>query len=263
MRNYAHIIGLATLLAALTVPLPASAGKIPNRLAYRFYVNGQEAGRSEITFRQEPGKILTETRTRVTLTGEVVEYTSRAVADATTFAILSYTITGTQAGQPVACSLNVHPDSIQGWTSRDHSRVERRRKGRAVQAFLFEDWMMDIQVLLALRQDKAPPVGGKYRLTFALSFLPAEMVAAYTGDTLVQSSTRSVVARKLDVAIAGNEAFQSQVSPETGLPLYILFPSVRTEAFNEDFFGEKYPTRFITTAKPTPAGPVTNRPAGH
>jgi hypothetical protein len=106
---------------------------------------------------------------------------------------------------------------------------------------------MELEILLAQTQAASKHPSDTYGLIFAGSFLPADLVAGYTGDVLVEAGDRSLAARKLEVVIRGSNPFFSHVDPVRGIPVYIEFPSVRVEAFLEEVFGENPVTRFAPT----------------
>jgi hypothetical protein len=243
MRNLTRftLALVATFLYAST----AAAGTLPRTIGYSLYVDGVRVGHSGMTV--TPGKdvLRFDSQTRVALGPNVIELTSHTEADPATFQVRHFWFEGTKGGMPVAGDVVVKGDSATGWVQKTSS-TERRPKVQQFEGELvvFEDWVMDLEVLLALRQAVSATERTTYALLFANSFLPASVLVGFTGDVIVESAERSLVARKLEIAFSGGDPFESQVDPATGVPVYILFPGTRAEAFRDDFFGENPPSRY-------------------
>jgi hypothetical protein len=243
MRNPTRLF--LSLAASAVIAAPAGAGELPSRLGYTFYVDGVRSGHSALTVSREKGAVRLASKTRVEIGGNVIELASEAVADPATFVIREFSFTGTKGGMPAACHVEIRGDSATGWvqttmSDRRRPRVEFNPGGFVV----WEDWVMELEVLLALRQAVAPRNPGNYRLLFANSFLTTDVTIGFTGEVAVESATRSIVARKLEVAMSGGDPFVSQVDPRSGIPVYLHFPGTRTEIFRDDFFGDKPLTRY-------------------
>jgi hypothetical protein len=132
---------------------------------------------------------------------------------------------------------------MDGYLKDKHLRMPQPR------SLLFEDWVMEHEILLALTQAASPNKSDNYGLVFTSSFSPAEVTAGYTGDVLVEAGSQSLTARKLVVIIRGAQPFESHVDPVRGVPVYIRFPQSLTEIFLDEVFGENPVTFFSTREK--------------
>jgi hypothetical protein len=243
MRNFAHLT--LSLLIACPLASIASAGTLPSALGYSLYVDGVRVGHSGMKIKQDGKTLRFESRTRVELGPNIIELTSRTEADPATFEIRRFSFEGTKGGMPTAGEIVLCGDSATGWlqstsSTERHPRAQVNRGGFIV----FEDWVMDLEVLLALRQAAAPANPTTYRILFANSLVPADLVAGFTGEAMVETDTRSLTARKLEIYLFGGTPFVSHVDPASGLPVYLHFPGTRTEAFRDDFFGDKPMSRY-------------------
>ena len=237
----------ATLFVSGLCTHPAHA--LPKTLGYSFYVKGAPAGRADIKITETPREIVFESQTHVLTGTDVIALTSRTVADPKTYALLDFSYQGTKGNHAVACQAQVRGDSAYGFVEMDGVLRDKHLKMPHKRSLLFEDWLMEHEILLALTQAASPNKTDTYGLVFTSSFSTAEITAGYTGDVLVEAGRQSVAARKLVVIIRGAEPFESHVDPVRGVPVYIRFPQSRTEIFLDEVFGENPLTFFTTTEK--------------
>jgi hypothetical protein len=227
----------------LLIPLGPAAGKkpapvLPATLGYSFYVQGEPAGRADIRIKQTPREILFESETRVLTGVSVIALTSKTVADPKTYTIRDFSYRGTKGDHAVSCQAQVRGDSVYGFVEFDGVLTGKHLRTGRQRTLLFEDWVMEHEILLALTQAAAAHQTETYGLVFTSSFSPAEITAGYSGEVLVEAGARSMSARKLVVILGGAEPFESHVDPARGVPVYIRFPSSHTEAFLDEVFGE-------------------------
>ncbi|MDH4037449.1 MAG: hypothetical protein OEX18_07285 [Candidatus Krumholzibacteria bacterium] len=250
MRNFTRFF--LAFAASAVIAVPAGAGKLPPRVGYTIYVDGVRVGHSTVTIAREEQAVRLASQTRVELGPNVIDLKSEAVADPATFVVREFSFSGTKGGMAAACHVEVRGDSATGWVQNTMSDQRRPRGEFNPGGFVvWEDWVMELEILFALRQAAAPRNPDNYRLLFANSFLTTDVAIGYTGEVAIESDSRSVVGRKLEVAMSGGEPFESHVDPATGIPLYLRFPGTRTEIFRDDFFGDTPPVRY----SPPPADP--------
>jgi hypothetical protein len=240
---------LAIWLVLLTGGVSAAASPavaLPKKLGYTFYVEGKPVGRADIRVTQSDQAIRFESKTRVVIGPNAIELACRTEADPKTFAVRSFAFEGTKGGVPVATQVYVLGDSVYGHVATAGVRKDKARRLDQPRIILFEDWVVELQILIALTQAESPHVSDTYGLVFAGSFLPTDVLAGYAGEVLVEAGPRSMAARKLTVAIRGGEPFESRVDPVRGVPVYIRFPGVKAEAFLDEVFGESPVSYFAT-----------------
>ena len=253
MRFCARIIAL-TLAAGGSA---ASAREpLPRTLHYTFFVAGRPVGASEIHLTRTKSSLVFESTLHVGADQNAVELACRTEADPTTFEIRDFSYKGTKAGSAVASVVHVSPDSVYGTLLSGGTELRRKKDMRGRDVVVFEDWVVEIQLLLALRQEQSPRVSTTYRFVLANSFMSGDALVGYTGDVLVQAADRSLTARKLAVGIQGGAPFESHIDSR-GVPVYLSFPGVRAEIFLDEFFGDNPPTRYA----PNPNAPGRS-PAG-
>ncbi len=249
MRFFAHIL-IAVITAA---GAPVRAGDLPPAIGYTLYMDGVRVGHSAMKIRPAAGVLVFESKTRVQLGPNEIDLTSRTEADPKTFEVRRFSFKGTKAGMPVAANVTLRGDSATGWIQNTESGERQPRSQHFQGGFQpFEDWVMDLEVLLALRQGAAARNPGTYRVLFPNSFLPADLTAGFTGEASVEAESRSMVARKLEIYMVGAKPFFSHVDPASGIPVYIHFPGTRAEAFRDDFFGENPVSRYPAPRAGTP-----------
>ncbi len=253
MRFCVRLIALGLLVGGTSVSARES---LPRTLRYTFFISGRPAGASEIHVIRTNSSLVFESTMHVVLNGNTVELACRTEADPTTYEVRNFSCTGTKAGTPVASVVHVSPDSVYGTILSRGIEVPKKKPVRGHEVVIFEDWVVELQILLALRQERSPGVSTTYRFMFANSFLPGDALAGYTGDVLVQARDRSMPARKLAVGIQGGPPFESQVDSR-GVPVYLNFPGMAAEIFLDEFFGDNPPTRY-----PPAPNPPGDSPAG-
>jgi len=225
-------------LVCLALATGAVAGTLPQTLGYSFYVQGEPAGRADIKVTQTAKELVFESRTRVLTNFTVIAYTARTVADPKTYYVRQFSLEGTKGEVPIACAATMTPDSVVGFLDTRNGPAERRLKMPASPTVLFEDWLVEHEVLMALTQTNAKDKTSKYGLLFPSTFTPATVTMGYSGDVLVEAGANSLTARKLVIILSGASPYESHVDPKTGLPVYIRFPQSETEIFLDKIFGE-------------------------
>ena len=234
------------LLAIVLLAGVARAGELPKNLRYSFYVNGEPAGHAEVKITRTPTSLVFESDTRVLTGVAVIALESKTVVDPGTYAVSEFSCKGTKGDHTVSCEARVHADSAFGYYEMDGDIRDKHLKMRHPKTLLFEDWLMEHEILFALTQARSEQRTTTYNLLFPTSLAPAEVTLGYSGEVLEEAGPRSMTARKLIVIIAGAEPFESHVNPKNGIPVYMRFPTSHTEAFLDEIFGEN-PTTYYTT----------------
>jgi len=247
MRNRS-LFWIVLIAACGGLVAPATA-KLPATLGYTFFVDGQPVGRTDIRVVETPGALKFESKTRVSTASGTIELTAQTEADPKTFAVRQFSFKGTKGDRPVETLVHVAGDSVYGEIALGGTRTPKALRLPKPRAVVFEDWLMELELLLALTQAQSKQKTSVYGLVFAGSFLPAELMAGFAGEVLVEAGERSFAARRLVVAITGAAPFESHVDPERGVPVYLRFPAVRAEVFLDEVFGDNPVTYFVPTQK--------------
>jgi hypothetical protein len=228
----------ALLVAGLVCALPAHADTLPKTLGYTFYVRGEPAGRADIKITKTAKDLVFESQTRVLNNFAVLAYTSRTVADPKTYLVRDFRLEGTKGDYPVSCEAHLRADSAYGYVETNGTLTDKRVQMKISPTVLFEDWLVEHEILLALTQAHSTQKTSTYGLLFPTTFTPADITLGYSGDILVEAGAKSMTARKLVVIIRGAQPYESRVDPKNGVPIYIRFPESQTEMFLDKIFGE-------------------------
>jgi hypothetical protein len=243
------VSGLLAVAVATSGFGPRTAHALPRTLGYSFYVEGAPVGRADVKITQDQKRIVIESDTHV-LTGlSVVALKSKTVADRKTFATRDFTYNGTKGELTVSGEAHVRGDSAYGFTEVNGKITEKSLKMTQPQTLLFEDWVMDHEILLALTQGRSTRKSDTYGLVFTSSFAPTEVTAGFSGEVLVEAGSRSMAARKLVVMIQGSVPFESRIDPVRGIPVYMRFPNSKAEIFLDEVFGENPATYYAAEVK--------------
>lgn len=239
------VVGLVCVVPAQG----ARAGALPQTLGYSFYVQGEPAGRADIKITQTPKELVFDSRTRVLTNYSVLAYTCKTVADPRTYLIRDFTLTGTKGDFPISCEVHVQADSCYGYVETNGKLADKRVKMRVTPTLMFEDWVVEHEVLLALTQAHSEQRTSTYGLLFPTIFTPADITMGFSGDVLAEAGAKSMTARKLVLIIRGAQPFESWVDPKTNAPVYIRFPESQTEMFLDEIFGENPVTYYQAKSK--------------
>jgi len=225
---------LISLLATGARAEPA----LPKTLSYSFYVAGEKSGHAHIQVTETKDRYIFESETRA-LTGlSIVALNARTIVDKKTLDIVDFKYQGTKGDHVVTCQAQTHGDSAYGFVEMDGVMTGRNLEVEQSKAVLFEDWIMEHEIVLAMLQARSDHKTDEYGLIFTSTFMPVVVTTGYSGDVLVEAGANSLVARKLQVAIQGAQPFESQVDPKRGVPVYLRFPTAAAEIFLDEVFGE-------------------------
>jgi hypothetical protein len=250
MGNFTSVRLTALALVLTAVVTAEGATQLPQTVGYTFFLGGVRVGQSETRIVQSPGVLRFESKLRVENGPNVVELSTRTEADPSTYAIRRFSSSGTKGGKPMSTNVTVEGDSVFGSVTVGKTTSKRGVRMQAP-VVVWEDWTMDIQILLALQQARAGDRASTLPLLLASSYSVNSVTLGYTGEASVDGHDQSVVTRKLLVAILGGEPFESFIDPKRGIPVYIRFPGLQAEAFLDDFFGDNP----VSTYPPKPAPP--------
>jgi len=236
------IIGLAlcTLFAVDVV----SAAKLPEDLSYTIYVKGSPAGKAEIKVSYEGDTITFESTTSVDYGAFKMNARCRTAADAKTGIMRSFRWDGEKNGQKYSGELAYDGKVAKGIVRVDDSVVEEAKSPPAHPVIAFEDYIVEHEILLAHVHAAAGETGltGSLLLPSAFSFVSVGMRAA--SEQIIESNIKEAVCRKLLVEMQGGSPWAIYFDDQRGLPVYLAFPSVGTEIFLDEFFGDEPVSRY-------------------
>lgn len=253
MGNFATARAFALILSLVSWAGAEAATTLPPKLGYTFYVRGQRVGQADVRITERKDAIRIESKLRVQAGESSTELSTKTEADPHTYALRSFSYQGSKGGMPVSASVTVLGDSVYGMVTTGDTKKPEARRVTPTPIVVWEDWVMDLEILLALeqaREFKNPMTRG---LLLAGSYATAKVTLGFTGEVALETETRSTVARKLVVSIEGGQPFESLIDSERGIPVYIRFPGIGAEVFLNDFFGDN-PTSRLQPGSGAPSG---------
>jgi hypothetical protein len=246
MRKFPPLM-VVVLAAIPSFPVAAEkAPPLPATIGYTFFLDGKRVGRTDIRVSQTRDALRFESKLRVDKGPASIELSTRTEADPSTYALRTFSFNGTKAGAETSAHVTVVGDSAYGTIATEGGPKPRGRRVRAGPMVIWEDWVMELEILLARQQAREFQNPKTRDLVLAASFGAGSVTLGYSGEAIVESGSRSLVARKLMVAIQGGEPFESLIHPELGIPVYIRFPGVRAEIFLDQFFGDNPVSLYAT-----------------
>jgi hypothetical protein len=253
MGNFATARAFALILSLVSWAGAEAATTLPPKLGYTFYVRGQRVGQADVRITERKDVLRIESKLRVAAGESSIELWTKTEADPRTYAVRSFWYQGSKGGMPVSASVTVLGDSVYGMVTMGDTKTPHARRVTPTPVAVWEDWVMDLEILLGLeqaREFKNPMTRG---LLLAGSYSTAKVTLGFTGEVAVEAGNRSTVARKLVVSIEGGQPFESLIDPERGIPVYIGFPGIGAEVFLNDFFGDN-PASRLQPASGTSSG---------
>lgn len=253
MGNFTRILGATMAVAFIAIGDTTAASTLPKTASYTFFLRGERVGQADVRITESADVLRMETKFRVANGVSVTELSTRTEADPRTYALRTFSYQGTKDGKPVAMSATIDGDSVFGWLQRGDQKMPQRQEVTPRPMVIWEDWAMDLEILLALQQAREFKNPATRGLLLAGSYSSSDVTLGFTGEVAVESETRSGTARKLLVAIQGGEPFESRIDLKKGVPMYIRFPGVGAEIFWTEFFGEN-PVPQYSSPQATPSG---------
>ncbi len=252
MGNFATACVCSLFLGLGSATAARAAEPLPKSLEYTFLVRGERVGQAVVRIETTPNTLRFASTVKVGDAENEIRLETKTEADPATYAIRSFSYSGFKGGVPVGSFVTVHKDSVTGTVTNRGKTTPKRRRVVPTPIAVWEDWVPEIEILLALQQAREFQNPMTRGMVLAASYTPAKMTLGFTGEVAVESETRSMAARKLVVSIEGGEPFESFVDPKTGVPVYIRFPGIGAEVFLNEFFGENPTTRYtIRSSAPT------------
>jgi len=234
-----YTLFLAAALVAAGAVADATTPRLPESFSYTIYINGERAGRSESHVTYAEDAISIESKTWVELGQGTLEVTCHTEADPRTFRVRRMSVRGGNPTAILECTAEVSGDTVfttQVVGDRETHRAQRAPEGVAI---VIEDYDMTHQVLLAraLAQSDAPTQ--QFGLAFASTGALLASRAGFVSEASVESATQEAICRRLVVEVTSGAPFMSYYDPERGMPVYVAFPTVFTEAFLDGFYGDE------------------------
>lgn len=238
---------ILTVSLALCVAGPAWAGILPDKIGFTIYAEGKPVGKSAITVVEKDGRLIFTGEGKIERDGQVLHLIkSRTVADAKTFQVLEFELTGETGGQPVDVNALYTADAITGYALSGGTKYNYARTPTFEHTIFLGDFIFEHQVLLALAhmREGKDLVQYDFGLLFPRSFTLTTAKITTASEAIIESDDYEAVVKKLFIAISGSEPFIVFYDPKRKLPVYLAFPASNTEVFLDQFFGDNPISRF-------------------
>lgn len=254
MRRLSLMLALVFLAQ---LPVQVWANTLPKKIGYTIYSQGKEAGHSDITVTETATELVLESKTTMDFGTEKMEMSCRTVADPKTFIVRSFDFHGVKAGTNIDGQMFAEGDSLYGTVIRGDQERSDYRITPFEKTLMFEDYIVEHQVLIALAHSVSEVDPADYGLMLPASFalLRASLVFATTLE--IESDVKAAVCKKLLVAVEGSEPYASYWDPKRKLPVYMAFPQTSVEVFLDEFYAGSPVSRF------RPPEPDENPTEGH
>jgi hypothetical protein len=169
MRRLSLVLALVFLAQ---LPAQVWANTLPKKIGYTIFAQGVEVGHSDITVTETATELVLDSKTRMKFGTETMEMSCRTVADPKTFFVRSFDFNGTKAGTKIDGQMFVEGDSLYGTVIRDDQEKTDYRITPYAKTLMFEDYMMEHQVLIALAHSVSEVNPEEYGLMLPASKAP-------------------------------------------------------------------------------------------
>jgi hypothetical protein len=232
----------------LVVAIPAWAQKLPERITYTIYVQGQKYGVSDIRVSYtDGGDIVFESTTSLSRESIDVELNSRTVVDAGTFVVKSYRMTGHQAGKPYQADVVIDGRLIKINENLPDEYLHDTREARGEPVLVLQDFVVEHHLLMAKAHMALGEESWGYDIIYPGSSMMSRTSVSRASTSVVQSNTKEAVCTKLILLAESSQPYAIYYDPGRGLPVYLAFPAVETEIFLDEFYGDEPVIRWRST----------------
>jgi hypothetical protein len=233
----------------LVVAVPAWAQKLPEQITYTIYVQGQKYGQSDIRVSYtDGGEIVLESTTKLSRESIEVELNSRTIADAGTFVVKSYLMTGHHAGKPYQADVVIDGRLIKINQRNPEEYLHDTREARAEPVLVLEDFVIEHHLLMAKAHMTLGEESWGYDIIYPGSSILSTMSVTRASTSVVESNIKETVCTKLVFLAEQSQPYAIYYDPGRGLPVYMAFPAVETEIFLGEFYGDEPVIRWRQTA---------------
>jgi len=240
MKNV--LLFAAALLAIASVA--SSAGNLPPEFSYTIYVEGQEVGRSTTKVTEETGVYVFDTSTDLAFNDFKLSLDTRTVVDNKTFLPLSFTYTGDKMGTLLDGETTITENEATCVTGEHGQSYTSTRTSPHPNVLLFEEYVMDHEVIIARAFWEGGPEAKKYGILFPSAARMSAATIDKGSELAFESDTKEAYCVKLIISLQGGSPYASYYDPERGLPVYLAFPGTSTEVFLDEFFDGKPVSRY-------------------
>jgi hypothetical protein len=240
------LIALTLLAAGSPRALPA---EFPSKITYLFYVQGRIAGRSDVTVTLEKGVYVFSSSEDVGLSDYSQKLACRTEVDGRTLRARSFHYEGVRQGESVSGTVRVEADSAKG---------EFEAKGTPYTSgiawvdptFLFENYVPEHLIFIGRHVAASKKLKTRFSVVFPSNMVSITAVAVTESEVEIATSPSPTVCNKYGVAFENSAPFFLYVDPDRNIPVYMDFPSLQTEVFLKEAFGEHPAPRYKAPTSP-------------
>ncbi len=234
-------IPLVLIVLAVFFAFPAASGetKFPKEATFHFLMNSEPIGSNKSTFEEKDGIIIITSNTHVQ--NEEFDYrlSSRTEADAKTFQTLRYEYSGLQDGDTISGQFSLSEKEVAGYIVINEDRFSWSETTStsgtyALQSYLMEHHILIVKAFLAGEQH----YNREFELFYPSNTMLVPMRMNFESERELPLEDKAIVCKRLRMEMKGAQPVITFADPKENLPVYILFHSVRVEAFLESYFGK-------------------------
>ncbi len=245
MKRIGYLV-LALIAAAV---LPAVSAELPSKITYLFFVQGNPAGRSDMTVTLRNGIYTISSSEDVAFTGFQQKLACRTELDGRTLRARSFHFEGVRQGEPVSGTVQAEGDSVRG--KFETKGVPYTGKAPWNDAtFFFENYVPEHLMLIGRHIAASTKLQTKFMVVFPSEMIALSGVGSAESEIEIPAGPAPIICNKYAVGFQNAAPFYLFFDPQRRMPVYMVFPATQTEIFLLEAFGEKPRPNYIPPKTP-------------
>ncbi len=229
------ILSLAGIMAC---PSPSECSKLPREATYHIFIHGLHSGTNKITVEERDNTLILNSVNHVVYEEFRLDIRSRTVADSRTFQALSFEYEGVLGDQSISGHLSTSNDTVSGTFTVDGQEFAWKKAMKSDGIFAIQDYHFEHYMLLM----KAFSANGEYlmrgEVLYPITTIMANLQLFAESEREMPIGDKSMVCKKVVISLQNTPSVFAFVDPAEELPIYLGFPSSKTEAMLESYYGE-------------------------
>jgi hypothetical protein len=219
-------------------PLSSQGAKLPQKAIYRLFTNGIYTGTNEIETKEKDGKIIITSITKDSYEESELELKTTTVVDSKTFQTLRLTYEGKKDKRPISGDFVLDSDTLSGTMTDEGNEYPFNAKLSGAGTYALQENNMEHIMLLMQNFMPSGEFAKKYQLFFPIYTTIGDTDVHLESERELPVGDKSMVCKKVTMKMQLSDIFVLFIDPANNLPVYVLYPSTRWEAFLESYFGE-------------------------
>lgn len=247
MRKCLPIVVLVILMVASGAVWAAdeyNPGPIPREFSYTYLIEGQIVGKSATKTTETADRWIFDTRSEIGFGEYKLDLVSRTEADKKTYRVLKFQYDGYKGGMMIAGEASIHADSIAGYMVENGATFPGHVQLMNDELVVFEDYVAVHQVLMVRAFFEKGLELWNTDMFLPSTFQFKEVALGTFADAYLESDYDEAVVSKVQIEMKGAHQYIIFYDKKRGMPLYMAFPGVNTEAFLDEFYGDMPVSRY-------------------